>query len=205
MSATEQHVASPHEVAGTVDMVAPRAKPRPYARVTIDAGLVVRAQSQDREAQEELVSLLAPLVFRLVSRFFRSRDDVEDLAQDAFIRFFSKIEQVRPGDNVAGWVSRVTINVCYDRLRKIRRERAAIDDFRYQPRVRPVDADPDGRLGRALDRLDENLRVPLVLKEVEGYSVNEISEMTGITESNVKIRLYRARKKMAAMLAVHAA
>ena len=178
---------------------------RPPARVTIDPALVVRGQSQDREAQEELVSLLAPLVFRLVSRFFRSRDDVEDLAQAAFIRFFSKIDQVRPGDNVAGWASRVTINVCYDRLRKIRRERAAIDDFRYQPRIRPVDANPDGRLGMALDRLDENLRVPLVLKEVEGYSVNEISEMTGITESNVKIRLYRARKKMAAMLTVHAA
>ena len=205
MSAVEQHVVGAGALPGSVNALPQQAPPRPYARVSIDPELVVRAQSHDREAQEELVSRLAPLVFRLVGRFFWSRDDVEDLAQDSFVRFFSKIDQVRPGDNVAGWVSRVTVNVCYDRLRKIRRERLALDDFRYQPRTRPVDADPDGRLAGALARLDANLKVPLMLKEIEGHSVREISEMMGITQSNVKIRLYRARKKMSAMLGAGAA
>ena len=101
--------------------------------MNLDRELIVRAQRGDTAAQEELVSQLAPMVFRLASRFFRRREDVEDLAQDAFARFFSKISQVRPDENVAGWVSRVTINVCYDRLRKLRREKAAVEGLGALP------------------------------------------------------------------------
>ena len=169
--------------------------------MNLDRELIVRAQRGDTIAQEELVRELAPMVFRVASRFFRTREDVEDLAQEAFARFFNKIQQIRPADNVRGWVSRVTINVCYDRLRKLRREKAAIEGLSAEP-VAPQRPDPDAyeHVRTAVERLDAKLRIPLVLKEVDELSIKEISQVMGITESNVKIRLYRARKKLAAFL-----
>jgi RNA polymerase sigma factor (sigma-70 family) len=169
--------------------------------MNLDPELIVRAQRGDTAAQEELVSLLAPMVFRLASRFFRNREDVEDLAQDAFARFFNKIAQVRPDENVPGWVSRVTINVCYDRLRKLRREKVAVEALSALPTV-PNRPEHDAYEGvrKAVAGLDPKLRIPLMLKEVEELSIKEISGMMGITQSNVKIRLYRARKKLAEIL-----
>ena len=167
----------------------------------IDRELVVRAKRGETQAQEELVAQLAPMVFRLAGRFFRSREDVEDLSQEAFIRFFDKIGRVRPDDNVAGWVSRVTINVCYDRLRKLRREKLAFEEFRGQPS--PPSAPEPGDyewVWSAVNTLDAKLRIPLLLKEVEELSIKEISDIMGLSISNVKIRLHRGRKKLAVML-----
>ncbi len=167
----------------------------------LDRELVVRAKRGETAAQEALVSHLAPLVFRLASRFFRSREDVEDLAQEAFSRCFLKIDQVRPDANVAGWVSRVTINVCYDRLRKLQREKAAMERYLAEPReFNPPDADAYDDVRRAVDQLDPKFRIPLLLKEVEELSVEEISNIMGLSQANVKIRLYRARKMLAGVL-----
>jgi RNA polymerase sigma-70 factor (ECF subfamily) len=168
----------------------------------LDRELVVRAKRGDTAAQEDLVSILAPRVFRLASRFFRSPEDVEDLAQEAFSRFFLKIDQVRPDENVVGWVSRVTINVCYDRLRKLQRERAAMEIYVAEPqqisKQPEIDAYEDVRA--ALEQLDPKFRIPLLLKEVEELSVLEISKIMGLSQANVKIRLYRARKTLAGVL-----
>jgi RNA polymerase sigma factor (sigma-70 family) len=167
----------------------------------LERELIVRAQRGESEAQESLVAQLAPMVFRLASRFFRTREDVEDLAQEAFARFFLKIDQIRPDDNVSGWVSRVTINVCYDRLRKLQRERSAMEGYGARPTApnRP-EFDAYEHVRTAVDKLDAKFRMPLLLKEVEELSVKEISAIMGLSQSNVKIRLYRARKKMAAIL-----
>jgi len=141
------------------------------------------------------------MVFRLAGRFFRSREDVEDLSQEAFIRLFDKIDRVRPDDNVAGWVSRVTINVCYDRLRKLRREKLAFEEYRGQPSPPSAPGPGDYEwVWSAVNTLDSKLRIPLLLKEVEELSIKEISDIMGLSISNVKIRLYRARKKLAVML-----
>jgi len=167
----------------------------------LDRGLIVRSQRGESDAQEALVSQLAPMVFRLVSRFFRTREDVEDLAQEAFARFFLKIDQIRPDDNVAGWVSRVTINICYDRLRRLQRERVGMEGYGAEPtRPNRPEFDAYEHVRAVVENLDAKLRMPLLLKEVGELSVKEISEIMGISQSNVKIRLYRARKKLAAVL-----
>jgi RNA polymerase sigma factor (sigma-70 family) len=69
------------------------------------------------------------MVFRLISRFFRSREDVEDLAQDVFVKMFGRIDQVKPDENFPGWLQRVAVNTCYDELRKTRRRRIALETF----------------------------------------------------------------------------
>src|SRR5216117_4463380 len=97
--------------------------------MNFDLELIVRAQAGNREAQESLVKAFSPMVFRLISRFFRSREDVEDLAQDVFLKVFTRIDQVRPEENFSGWLARVTVNTCYDELRKTRRRKTAMETF----------------------------------------------------------------------------
>ena len=170
-----------------------------------DRELIVRAQAGDRAAQEALVKSFSPMVFRLISRFFRNREDVEDLAQDVFVKMFGRIDQVRPDENFPGWLQRVAVNTCYDELRKNRRRRIALET--YGPHemaertvVQPREPEDFGKARQALQALDPKLRVPLVLKEVEEMSVEEIARTMGITQTNVKVRLFRARKKLAASL-----
>src|SRR5215469_749454 len=100
-----------------------------YGTMEFDRELIVRAQAGDRSAHEAIVSQFSAMVFRLISRFFRSREDVEDLAQDVFLKVFARIDQVRPDENFPGWLARVTVNACYDELRKTRRRKVAFETF----------------------------------------------------------------------------
>ena len=171
-----------------------------------DRDLLVRAQEGESLAQEAIVTQFSPMVFRMISRFFRTREDVEDLAQDVFLKFFARIDQVKPDDNFPGWLARVTINTCYDELRKSRRRKSAMETYGPQggaePSVLPREIDSFGKVRIAIQTLDPKLRIPLVLKEVEEMSIEEISNTMGITQTNVKVRLFRARKKLAGILGV---
>src|SRR5712671_606224 len=172
--------------------------------MSFERELVVRAQAGDEAAQEEIVRQFSPMVFRLISRFFRHREDVEDLAQDVFFKVFTRIDQVRPDENFPGWLRRVTINTCYDELRKTRRRNAAFEIYGPLQEAEPVapSADPErddfGVARVALEALDPKLKIPLILQEVEELSVAEIAKTMGITQTHVKVRLFRARKKLAA-------
>lgn len=168
-----------------------------------DRELIVRAQNGDLSAQEAIVKQFSGMVFRLISRFFRTREDVEDLAQDVFLKVFTRIDQVRPDENFSGWLARVTVNTCYDELRKTRRRKTAMELYGPQFKeatVAPPEPDAFGKAKIALQTLDPKLRIPLLLKEVEDMSVEQIAKTMGLTQTNVKVRLFRARKKLAAML-----
>jgi RNA polymerase sigma factor (sigma-70 family) len=176
--------------------------------MSFERELVVRAQAGDQAAQEELVRQFSPMVFRLVSRFFRRREDVEDLAQDVFFKVFTRIDQVRPSENFPGWLRQVAIHTCYDELRKTRRRNAAFEIYgplQENEPLAPAEAPPEpgdfGIARAALDALDAKLKIPLILKEVEELSVAEIAQTMGITQTNVKVRLFRARRKLAESLA----
>src|SRR5499425_2417283 len=142
-----------------------------------DRDVIVRAQAGEKAAQEIIVSQFAPMVFRLISRFFRTREDVEDLAQDVFLKLFARIDQVRPDENFPGWLARVTVNTCYDELRKTRRRKEAMETYGpelvAEASVAPREPDSFGKARVALEHLDPKLRIPLLLKEVEDMSVEE--------------------------------
>src|SRR5215470_2240616 len=119
-----------------------------------DRELIVRAQSGDRLACEAIVGQFAPMVFRLISRFFRTREDVEDLAQDVFLKVFARIDQVKPDENFPGWLARVTVNTCYDELRKTRRRKVAMEiygpEVAAEQAVMPPEPDSFGKARLAL-------------------------------------------------------
>jgi RNA polymerase sigma-70 factor (ECF subfamily) len=170
----------------------------------VDRELLLRARDGDSAAQAAIVEQFAPMVFRLTSRFFRVREDVEDIAQDVFVKLLAKFDQIRPDDNFPGWLARVTVNTCYDELRRTKRRRDAMEihgpELAYERTVAPPQVGSFDRIRLGLQALDPKMRIPLVLKEVEGMSIEEIAKTMGLTQTNVKVRLFRARKKLAKFL-----
>ncbi len=117
---------------------------------------------------------------------------------------FARIDQIRPDENFPGWLARVTVNTCYDDLRKKRRRKVALETYgplivTETPGIVP-EPDRFSKMRVALETLDPKFKVPLILKEVEEMSVEEIAKTMGITQTNVKVRLFRARKKLGEIL-----
>lgn len=173
---------------------------------------VLRAQQGDREAFGGLVEKYQRRIFSVVFHLVRQRDVVEDLAQEIFFKVFRSIRSYDFRASFPAWLSRVAVNHCYDYLRKIRASRVSYmgqlpEESRRQLEARRADRE-DGRVdaeqqaalrdlvSKLLDRAPPDDRVMLVLKEVEGMSVEEISERMQLKPSTVKVRLHRARKRM---------
>lgn len=175
-----------------------------------------RAQRGDEEAFGQLVSRYQGRVFALAFHLVRQRDDAEDLAQEIFLKIFRAIRSYNFRASFGAWVSRVAVNHCYDHLRRQRSSKVTyywqLPDERRQmlesgsgggeaagPNVEEETVLKD-LVAKLLDRAPPEDRTVLVLKEVEGRSVEEVGEMLGWTPSKVKVRLHRARKRMLADL-----
>ncbi|NNL64785.1 MAG: sigma-70 family RNA polymerase sigma factor [Myxococcales bacterium] len=157
-----------------------------------DAALVTAAQGGDRDAFGALVERHQQRVFRLAGRFFRRREDVEEAAQDTFLTAWRKLDTYRAQAPFENWLTRVCLNSCYMRLRRAKPQDELPPDL---PAPR---GGQDARLDaeRLLARLPARDRFLLLLLHGEGWSTAEIAERTGWSRSNVKVRAYRARRKL---------
>lgn len=159
-----------------------------------DAPLVARSRQGDPDAFGELVARHQARVFRLAGRLFRRREEVEDVAQETFLRAWTRLASYRGEAPFEHWLTRLALRCAYDRLRRQRPE----DEIVHEPEApRP---DPDARLEveRLLARLAPADRMVLLLLEGEGWSTAEIAGRLGWTQVNVKVRAHRARRKLRA-------
>jgi RNA polymerase sigma-70 factor (ECF subfamily) len=157
-----------------------------------DATWVRAAQGGDSGAFESLVERHQQRVFRLAGRFFRRPEDVEDAAQETFLTAWSKLDTYRARAPFEHWLTRVCLNTCYMKLRKTKPEEPLPSE------VASGSGGIDARLDaeRLLSRLPANDRFLLLLWHGEGWSTAEIAEHTGWSRSNVKVRAFRARRKL---------
>lgn len=162
-----------------------------------EARLVAASRRGDGEAFSRLVQVHQRRVFRLAGRFFREREDVEDVAQETFLTAWRKLNTYRARAPFEHWLTRVCLNCCYARLR---RQRAS--ELPLETDVPSHDADPNARLEveRLLRPLKPEERFILLLLDGEGWSVAEIARRLGWTQVNVKVRAHRARKKLRRLL-----
>jgi len=180
--------------------------------------LIRRTLGGDHDAFELLVRRFSPRVFNIIGSFFRRRDMIEDIAQEVFTKAFFSLASFTLGRSFEAWVAKIAVNACYDQLRAMRRRsenqtpqyaaeqeddwlelqmlQAARDRHASAERQREA-ADTAERL---LTKLDPEDRVVLVLMDRDGYSVSEISEMTGWGQSKVKVRAFRARRVLRAAM-----
>ena len=159
-----------------------------------ESALVAASCDGDQAAFAELVRRHQARVFRLAGRFFRRREDVEDVAQDTFITAWRRLSTYAAKAPFEHWITRVCLRVCYARLGADRRREAPVrsPDTVIQPKnvVAAIDVE------RLLARLDPADRFVLLLLDGEGWSVKDIAERMGWTATNVKVRAFRARRRL---------
>lgn len=158
-----------------------------------EAALVALARGGDGDAYGELVRRHERRVFALASRFARRRPEVEDLAQETFLRAWTKLASYRAEAPFEHWLTRLCLNVCIERARRFRPIESELPD-----EIEIAVADPTARLdvARALARLDPADRYVLAALDVEGVSTEEIAERLGWSRTNVKVRAFRARRRL---------
>ncbi len=151
------------------------------------------------------------LVVHLVSRFFRQRQEIEDIVQQAFTKIYFSLKDFRGGHDksFSAWLSRLTINACYDELRKRgRRSENLFSEFTDEERhcFEQIAAEnsPNAEKSlvtkdlaeKVLSQLDAKERLALTLLHGEDFSVAEVARLVGWSESNVKTRLFRCRNNL---------
>jgi RNA polymerase sigma-70 factor (ECF subfamily) len=172
-----------------------------------DERLIAAVLGGDQLAFGELSGRHKTRVFGLVSRFARNPADLEDICQKVFIQAFFKLGQFRRDSPFEHWLLRIATFKCYDYLRRKRRDRVdlsvdALLESGYEPRApQPAPASPDvERLDAALTQLSAKERLVITLLELEDRSVQEVSDLTGWSVANVKVRAFRARGALRKLL-----
>jgi len=181
-----------------------------------DVRLVRLAQKGDTLAFEELVARHRDKIYARAYSMVRNEDEALDLSQEAWIKGWQRLKQFQGDSSFVTWMTRVTINVCLDHLRKRKRERAESieqmdEDSGGVERQMPVDVpDPIAgldrqelrvRIDKALGQLSEAHRTSLVLHEFEGLEYKEIARRMECSIGTVMSRLFYARRRMASLLA----
>src|SRR5580700_3450362 len=174
-------------------------EPAQALRRTVEFELVRRVQLGDQEAFRDLVERHQNRIFSVVYRTLRNREDAEDVAQRVFTKVYFAIQSLDGRNSLLTWIYKIAINECYSHLRKQRLALAhEVDAPDYDAtRQSPGDSTTAARdfLNKLLAHVGEDDRVLLVLKEVEGHSIAELSDVTGASQSAVKTKLFRARRK----------
>ena len=173
-----------------------------------EARLIEQAQRGNHQAFEALLKLHERRIFALLGNFLRRRQDVEDLAQEVFLKAYLAIGRFRPGAPFAPWLNRIAVNACYDHLRSIRRRlEVALDDMAEREKVYlSAGGGSDDRAAardlaeRILATLSPKDRLAITLREVQGFDIPEIASALGCTRPAAKVRLFRARRAMQAAL-----
>jgi RNA polymerase sigma-70 factor (ECF subfamily) len=190
---------------------ATRAKAKLDHRQTDEAALVRRIQAQDEMAFREIVERYQAKVFSIIYGILRNRNDAEDIAQQVFAKIYFSIKNFDFRSSLLTWIYKITVNECYDYLRKKRVRKLVYEsDFSNEDSARVETSGStadqkqavDQRLAqrdlilKLLKKISEEDRSLILLKEVEGHSVEELSQMTGMNENTIKVKLFRARQKL---------
>jgi RNA polymerase sigma-70 factor (ECF subfamily) len=188
-----------------------RAKTKLDHRTTEEAALVRRIQAQDELAFREIVERYQAKVFSIIYGILRNRNDAEDIAQQVFAKIYFSIKNFDFRSSLLTWIYKITVNECYDYLRKKRVRKLVYEsDFSAEESQRMENTEPatdqapavDQRLAqhdlilKLLSKISAEDRSLILLKEVEGHSVEELSQMTGMNENTIKVKLFRARQKL---------
>jgi len=178
---------------------------------TPEGALVRRAQSGDESAFSEIVARYQSKVFSIIHGIVRQRNDVEDIAQQVFAKVYFSIRNFDFRSSLITWIYKITVNECFDYLRKKKVRKLVYESDMSEDEVRRVEnsepaldrgARADSSLARRdyvvklMNRVSDEERQLLMLKEVEGYSVEELSGMLKMNENTVKVKLFRARQKL---------
>jgi RNA polymerase sigma-70 factor (ECF subfamily) len=172
--------------------------------------LVARLQARDETAFREIIERYASKICRVCFGILRNRDDVDEIAQEVFAKVYFSIQGFGGRSSLYSWMYRIAVNECYGFLRKRRCKLVYSSDSPDDTLALRIDAIADGcptpdqtamqrdLINKLLARIPEDDRWLLIAKEVEGLSLAELSEITGLNENTIKVRLFRIRQGLVA-------
>ncbi len=180
------------------------------AKAADDRELVRWAQAEDKQAFAELIRRHQHRVFAVAGGILRRREDVEDIAQQVFIKAYFSLKRFDQRAAFSTWLYKITVNECWDLLRKKKVRPLVYEaDLSEEQARRIITSEEEGagpdiserlearqRVERLLEGLDERDRLMLILKEVEGFSIEEIGKVLDLNANTVKVRLFRARRRV---------
>lgn len=178
-----------------------------------EAELIAAVLRGDAASFEPLVQKYSPRVFATARRYARRDSEVEDIAQEVWLKAFQKLSSFRGEAPFEHWLMRMTVRTCYDFLRGHQRNREAsfselsepesdwLEKFAAAPESASENVDAAKLLvERILEKLSPPARLVITLLEIEDRSVKEIAELTGWSVPLVKVRAFRARAEMRKIL-----
>lgn len=170
-------------------------------RDTTDADLVRRARQRDEDAFRQLVERYEARVFWLARNLVGNAESARDVAQEAFVRVFRNLARFDTSRNFYTWLYQITTNLSIDHLRRTGRQKpldldaiGGVVDSRPEPGAVSLKGDLRRRVEATLDRLPPKYKAVLVLRDIQGFSCQEIAEIVGCNNATARWRLHRARK-----------
>jgi len=175
---------------------------------TAEAELVRRLKAGDETTFREIVERFGPKIYRVAYAILRNHEDADDIAQEVFAKVYFSIKTFEGRSSLYTWISRIAVNECYGYLRKKRGRPVCESDLADGALSMRMQMMPDRQptadraliqrdfVSKLLARIPEDERMLLIWKEVEGFSVSELSQMTELTENTIKVRLFRARHRL---------
>jgi len=146
------------------------------------------------------------IVYSIAFKVLRNHEDAEEMAQESFVKAFKSLHTFKGSSKFSTWLYRITYNSCISEVRKKKLKFVSTDDVQIsdEPEEMNLDGIPEENRSKyvkaALDKLPEDEYTLILLYYFEDKSIDEIGEITRMTESNVKVKLFRARKKLYTML-----
>ncbi|MBI3184934.1 MAG: sigma-70 family RNA polymerase sigma factor [Myxococcales bacterium] len=194
----------------------PLARDEGQPEVISERVLLSRLRRRDRSAFELLVRSHQDRVFDFCVRMLGDKEEAMDLVQEIFVSVHQNLDRFRQDSKLATWIFRISKNHCLNRLKYLkRRGRGRSDELGEVPEGElTASADPPPKPDEALEAarerelvrraiafLDEDQRLVVALRDIEGLSYEEIVEVTDLPEGTVKSRLHRAREKLVEIIA----
>ncbi|MEO8096319.1 MAG: sigma-70 family RNA polymerase sigma factor [Acidobacteriota bacterium] len=188
-----------------------RTRTRVDHKTSEEAALIRRVQSGDELAFREIVERYQAKIFSIIYGILRNHNDAEDIAQQVFAKVYFSVKNFDFRSSLLTWIYKITVNECYDYLRKKRVRKLVYEsDFSQEDAQRMEASEPatdraapvDARLAnrdlvlQLLSKVSAEDRNLILLKEVEGHSVEELAGMTGLNENTIKVKLFRTRQKL---------
>ena len=162
-----------------------------------------------KELFEKLYKEIFPVVIKVSYHITKDLDAAQDVCQDAFIKLYHRVETFPGAEDAKFWLIRVVKNLSFNYLEHEKVKNRAFDKIKHNPSFTDdtgekqlLKKDAVEKVNKALDQLPETLKAPLLSREFGGMNYKEIGAALGISESNVKIRIFRAREALGKLLPV---
>ena len=179
-------------------------------RMLVDFEQIQKAQAGDDAAFNRVVLAYRKRILGTIARLIGRPEDVEDVAQEVFLRLYFSLDQLRTAEVFEPWLYRLTVNASYDYLRRQRRRNESRMADLSEQQVIMADASAGGKqnseqqrrnqakelVDYLLESVSEEDRILLTLKEVEGLSLKELEKIYSVNENALKVRLFRARQRV---------